>query len=1189
MAVGRLFTEIGKDVDRLNASLRDSMNAAKEAGVQVTASGQRMLAAFDKALNPTKDLAEQIKLLEKAGKSSSDVWAVYGNQMKSAADAATKNGQAVDPLIAKHLELNKVAASSGMNFTTLGKSIQDFARNPVEAAKAGMTSMLASMGPLAVGIGAVGIAVGIAGKALFDMGAQMADQAENLKNLSISTGLSTQSIQALGQISKEAGLEGLDLAKIVGQLNKQLGSDEGGDFTKALLDAGIALEDSSGKTKDAVTLLDELRNSFKQIIDPAERAQAMHNALGGRLRDLIPLLMGNNEGLAEQIRLMKETGPVWDDITQNKLLAFDDTLDRIGRTWAGIVTDIKVGVVSIVSSMAELSTGSENALDKAIEAARRAKMTDAEKIADAIKTQGGKKITGIPGLSQFDNVNAESLESAPKISRELFIAQQRLIAQGEEQLQLKSELAAAQKEFDRLVNKGTTEQIAQQALVVKGINEQIKTTTDLAKAAESTYWGISDGLMNLPKNLNESISDTLETLGNQADFLLNKQLDKANEKTKELNATVGLSAEYWKELGEAAVAATEMDIKELSSIIDLQEDQYKGMIKSVADGAGSVFDAIVSRGKGAFSDIGDWIEGVFLSRLRQLFQNLMTGIFDGFQDGFSGILKGVIPGIGGGGGIGLSALSAGLGIGGLAVMPAMSVLGSGMNPAAKAAILSGLGITGLAGVSTAALGGGAGLFGTILGGALTNPWTAGIAGAAIGGVALADWAKGPNTYEAASKEVSRDFGGVKISDDQYKAFMDAAGISEGQGWGSRAQMNRSPEFLINTLLPLAKAQGKMESLLASFDKNGSQGAGQGSWGGISFRSAVELGNATGDWSKLNEIWTETKGLADQLNASIPGMGDKLSVAGEAAMNAQDQMIQNFYDLQQSIEASIPPIEDMYSKFLATGTITDEFAAKIKELGGDLEKFQKAAELNLELSGLQKSLSFISSLSSAIAGLAPELDPINQILSGNIGAEAIAALAGAGLDPSKLSGLSGLIGMKSAMEGAQPFGKLTDTLRQALLSYGGSEGSLAVERYGQGVNTLSADLLASTRDAMNQAYLDSVKDALGYLQTAQDETVDKMTAITDAINASKMDIVAELDKILYAITGTSGNQGVITNPVNSHGGATPEQYMQLLRSGQSGQPIVINGNIYGWDDFVAKVRQAGSTLNYLGTPLAATGY
>lgn len=600
MAISRLFVEIGKDVDRLNQSLRESMKAAEEAGIKVTASGQRMLSAFDRALNPTKELAEQIQLLEKAGKSSADIWAVYGDRLKAAADATTRNGQVVDPLVAKHMELNKEVVKSGLNYEILGKAIQDFAQNPVAAAKAGVVSILEGLGPAAIGMGAVAAAVGLAGKALWDMGADMAARAEDLHNLKISTGLATQTIQALQQISKEAGLEGIDLARTIGELNKQLGSREGGDFTRALVANNIALTDSNGAAKDAVSLLDELRGKYSDIVDPVERAQAMNAALGGRLRSLIPLLMSSNTSLAEQIKIMEESGPVWDDLTQRKLMQFDAALDKINRTWTSLVVDFKAGVGSFLGGMAELAdAASKTTFFQSIENF----VTDDSNWNMPTKdwSSGGEQTWQmLQGDPNFQNVvrpptppvDREQYDPAEQ-ARAIFVEQQRLIAQNADNLELRMRITEAQKTFDNLVQKGTNEQLATQAQVLRGLNEQLKAVNELAKAQDKqaarakemtdlfneSYWGSFESANSLPQPFDLNVQETSRRLGAQNLNAFNAELQNALDKYQEISISTDQFAESWDAIGKATIEATEID----AAILGEAEDRITQMMERSRD------------------------------------------------------------------------------------------------------------------------------------------------------------------------------------------------------------------------------------------------------------------------------------------------------------------------------------------------------------------------------------------------------------------------------------------------------------------------------------------------------------------------------------------------------------------------------------------------------------------------------
>jgi len=71
--VGQLFFEISGESSRLNASINEAIKTAEDAGIKITRAGQAFILKFDEALNPTKRLTEQIKVLEAAGTSEADI------------------------------------------------------------------------------------------------------------------------------------------------------------------------------------------------------------------------------------------------------------------------------------------------------------------------------------------------------------------------------------------------------------------------------------------------------------------------------------------------------------------------------------------------------------------------------------------------------------------------------------------------------------------------------------------------------------------------------------------------------------------------------------------------------------------------------------------------------------------------------------------------------------------------------------------------------------------------------------------------------------------------------------------------------------------------------------------------------------------------------------------------------------
>lgn len=610
--------------------------------------------------------------------------------------------------------LEKQAKDTGSAFAVLGQHITDFAHNPLEAAQSGIGGLLEKMGPLAVGFGAVAGGVLAAGAALVEMGIDATEQAKQLKNTSIITGETTQNIQALNQIAKEAGLEGLDLGRVIGKLNSELGSENGKDFTKILKDFNISLKDGSGASKDAITLIDELGTKLKSIEDPIIRAQLQNQALGGRLRDLQVIMMGENKTIAEQIEIMKKTGPVWDDVTQNKLLQFHEALDIIGRTWSSLVTDIKAGVGSIFGDLSHLAMGgekSEGTLEQQVKAA----------MADQFRTKpefGPSKFVldttkfFRPGYKSDEEKKAE--EQARKNAEVLRFYNETLAAsqaRGTDWLRI---VAAMRKDYED-IQRPLQEMTKLQADFTREIEKG-------AKASEDLYFSTT---AEMAKGDRERLKDILDGVKGPAEAI-----EKSSKKS-------------WDEFERAA----------------------KQSIENTRDAAGHIFDDLMSGSKDIWSDLLRTFKGIFLTPVRMAFQDLAQMMFTGtsrsggIMGGLSGVFGASTPGFAGGwpgmggGSAGGASGSGGGGFGGLGGLMNMGGLQQffGFGGAGGANLQNSIGGSGMFGnlsklgkSNAALLGGGllaydglrrGGLFGlgeTTAGGAMIGFKYGGPLGAAIG-------------------------------------------------------------------------------------------------------------------------------------------------------------------------------------------------------------------------------------------------------------------------------------------------------------------------------------------------------------------------------------------------------------------------------------------------------------------------
>lgn len=1363
MAVSRLFVEIGGDTSKLNASLREAIATAQDAGVKITRAGQSFISAFDHALNPTKALEEQIKLLQVAGKSTGDIMAVMGEKLKTAVSAAEANKQPISEFVRNLAKAGEEGNKTRFSIEGLGKGLTDFARSPLQTAKTSLTGVLESIGPVAVGIGGIGAAAVAAGSYLVSLAKDAADTAEQLQNLSIQTGLATQDLQALQQVGKEKGVE-LDLAKQLGKLNKELADTKGtgSDFVRTLnalrYAQGLPAADLS---KGLLPALVELRERVLAIEDPFERAKAQSAALGKGFASLQPIIFDSDRSIVDLVESMKRTDAVWGPDVQEKLMAFDDVLDTLSRTFTGIKNSMAIATVEALRWF------------DVIEAGGKKIPTAQEKYEQWAKA--GK------GLPQFGPepfaVRADVGGKDPFKDVSAALARADAIAQGTKTaIELQIKLKQAEEDYAAAKKDNDVAAAARLADVIAGLKNQIKTQQDSAEATKkwTEAWAKGMGVLDsaayalqvlekatrLAREATEQATQSLqpyislqEIAGNLT-MTVNGQpiedwLTDEAARWDRLNASMlpgieGLNKLQGGMMGSSQGMKWDEDFwfnpgrygaqADIAIIADAQaramEESYKrGQegIKKLRDSAGHIFDDMLTGSKNIWQDLLRTFENIFLAPVRIAFQNLAQWLFSGTKP------SGGIFGTGGGQG-GLGQMAGGFSMGGLGLsggsalalgIPAASAMAIGSSNAyAKGLGYTGLGLTGLAGVASLATGM---PFMTAMTTMFTNPITAAIAGAVVGGIALWKAAVGKNAYQAGGMEASRDFG-VNFSTDQMKQFLQGKGISEESAYPIRKDIESSPQFLTQ-LGQIAKQQGTYDTFLSRLEKVTT------SWGTFNFRKAYEIGDLTGDWTALDKAFTEAFESSQALQQNLPNWKDILTISGDAAKKAASEfeslwnafqesgeMTQQFTDFLDQNAASLdaaaqkssafaeqlagaraamekfielqPDItgfgdlksalqnisgtaeKTIYQSFLETGIITDELAGKIKEFGGDLADFEKLANLSkisndfqtlvqhfqetgevlpelrqmfadfggdlsaldkvAGLPGLMQGLQGINDLISGLQGLTK--GPIQQILSGEWGAETWGGLSGMGLDPSKLTGIADLTKFEHGWDQAVSdfYNKTTKVwdpaqqkyltkqaglekggiLEQALWKFGGAGGTTALQNYASGFNTITPDLLAATKAAMDASYQSAIKSTLDYLGTAQKETADKIgtmtTAVTgefdavgknisDATAAAAKDVIGELDLMLQALNqiiantapaGSGIGADAVDVPAAASGGLVRvhdqeavldrDQTRNLLRNeGGAGPTIILQGPIYGWNDFVEKVREAGIDLKRRG--------
>lgn len=1149
-SIGRLWMEVGGDTSRLNEALKQAMDAAEKAGVKLTQAGQKVAAGFDATLNPTKQLGEQLKLLELTGRTTGEVLAVMGDKIKAATDAATKNGQPISEIVQKYANLGKEGSKTGATLESLGTKLTELARSPLSAAKSGATELLATLGPMAVGLGAVATAAITAGGGIAKFAIDAGQAAERIQNLSLVTGLSVEKVQALERLSKESGVG--DLFDSLQRINKELGRPEGGEFTKGLLRIGI----DPGQIADGTDAIAKLKDQLDQIPDRTEAARVANAALGKGYEGLRAIVLNTSLDFRKLLSELEKDPMFRTGAAQDAAASLDDEVDKLSRTFVRMKTEgedaavVLAGpVLKSINSLipwaealskalhppvqalskllpfvelagrglnlvpfsnsakpGELSrfalTPAEQAVEdmanrrpgEDLEAKRRDAIAEAEARASGVRKdlvavtielhKAEERLNAEKAKAAGGQYNEQALRSAAdqvtmiKARRDAIESAHKAELAAIENLKkpldehyelrkriydLEAELATAVERNDLARAKRLASEIGQLSTQIK-LEEQLKnihkSTMDVADKLfpeNDPAKTESERIKNTIKQMGKDLSDSLGTYGE-----IQKAIDKETttsaleklrieekivatitplsdierkrielekvhlkyaieaeevrvkwtqkradlmEKISKLDPTDPLRVQALKDLDKLTSKMND-ELKDLGSlesaeVLRVHREEYAKMIDSVRDGAGKIFDAIVSRGKGAFQSLSDWLEGAFLTRLRTVFENLMESIFTPSSGGswFDKLFKGVFPKSASSTGslatppFMPSWSASGTTVGGV-YYPSITGTGAGGKAGGFGGLLGGLGgsflgVAGLGGLTGALMGKGSGgkllwggLGGTLGGlgfglssgafaaggsGALLGLGAGGgllglgIAGGVIGTQALIKAIRGKNAWTAGGMESSRDFG-VNISGKSFQQWAEGLGLNESKTYPIRKDLQSSPLFLTQVAAPEARKQGTFDSFLKSLEQV------KTSWGSFNFRDAFEIGDLTGDWSDLDEAFKSAFASSTALQKSMPDWQEKLTLSGDAAKQAAIDFEKLFKEWESSGE-----VTDELLDFLdQNNTLLDSAAMKSSTLAEQLERVRAAVEKWKDLApvwnGLKTLKSALESSTEAAKGM-----------------------------------------------------------------------------------------------------------------------------------------------------------------------------------------------------------------------------
>lgn len=237
----------------------------------------------------------------------------------------------------------------------LGIQIPDGAKNALNGMKGLSTGTVAAMGAAAAGVAA--LVKGI--KALHQMTLEAAAGADEVITESMTTGLSTRTIQ---QLQYAENLIDVSYGTITGSLTKltqnMAKANDGNDALAASFQKlGVSITGSNGELRSSEAVFYDLIDALGGMDNATERDAAAMELLGKSAQDLNPLILQGSGALRELAKEAENTGYVLDESQIQKLGEVDDAYQKMQLQIDATKKQLAVEFAPASKAAMELYTG----------------------------------------------------------------------------------------------------------------------------------------------------------------------------------------------------------------------------------------------------------------------------------------------------------------------------------------------------------------------------------------------------------------------------------------------------------------------------------------------------------------------------------------------------------------------------------------------------------------------------------------------------------------------------------------------------------------------------------------------------------------------------------------------------------------------------------------------------------------
>lgn len=263
-------------------------------------------------------------------------------------------------------ENNKALEGQGQTMAGLGDTVSDLAgklgvripegaKNALNGMKGLSAGTVAAMGAAAAGVAALVKSI----KALHQVTLEAAADADEVLTESMTTGLSTQTIQ---QLQYAENLIDVSYGTITGSLTKLTqnmakANDGNEELAKSFQKLGVSITGSNGELRSSEAVFYDLIDALGGMDNATERDAAAMELLGRSAQDLNPLIIQGSDAMRQLAKEAEDAGYVLDESQVKKLGEVDDAYQRMQLQIDATKKQLAVEFAPASKAAMELYTG----------------------------------------------------------------------------------------------------------------------------------------------------------------------------------------------------------------------------------------------------------------------------------------------------------------------------------------------------------------------------------------------------------------------------------------------------------------------------------------------------------------------------------------------------------------------------------------------------------------------------------------------------------------------------------------------------------------------------------------------------------------------------------------------------------------------------------------------------------------